>query len=139
MITISEELQVLREAETPGSGIGPGINPLSELVYQSAIGKSIDILSTAKEIDAVVEPAASIYLQKITGVASQVARKNVTTLDTLRKLMVSIIGNSAVTFTQVSNADESAWIGFIEAEALTMFEMMGGVLPHEKQAYDALP
>lgn len=69
-LTITQELQLLREGETVGTGIGPGTNPLSELIYQSSMGNIISILTNAKEVDQATNPLAFNYLRKISNLPS---------------------------------------------------------------------
>ena len=61
-LTITQELQLLNEGETPGTGIGPEINPLSELIYQAGIGESVDFLASAKNVDEPTNPSFLVWL-----------------------------------------------------------------------------
>lgn len=137
-LTITQELKVLVESEKPGDGIGPETNPLSELIYQSAMGQIIAISASAKNVDQSTNPLAFNYLRKISGVGNRVLNKDVTTLDTLRKVFVSLAGDSDYTFAQVQGADESDFIVFINTNIEKMFEIAGGVYTIEKTDYDSL-
>lgn len=137
-LTITQELQLLNEGEKVGTGIGSEVNPISELIYQSAIGKVISISSNAKDVDSELNPNAANYLRKISNVGLRVLNKDNTTLDTLRKVFVSLVGDSAFTFAQVSNANEETFITFINSNIDKMFEVVGGVYPAEKTEYNSL-
>lgn len=137
-LTITQELQLLRDGETVGGGIGPDVNPLSELIYQSAIGQIITISANAKDVEQAANPLAFNYLRKISGVGYKVLNKDITTLDTLRKVFVSLVGDSAFTFAQVQGADEADFITFINDNIEKMFEITGGVYTIEKTDYDSL-
>lgn len=138
-LTVTQELQILRQGETPGDGIGPETNPISELIYQSSMGEIISILTSAKDVDQATNPLAFAYLRKISNVGNRVLNKDITTLDTLRKVFVSLVGDSGYTFQQVSGADEAAFITFINDNIEKIFEITGGVYQIEKEDYDLLP
>ena len=142
-LDITEELQILKESETPGTGVGPDVNPLLEIIYQASIGEAISFLSTAK--DTTGDEPATAYVNKITSLISRINRKDIATLDTMRKIVVSLVGDSTFTFAQVQGADEADWVSLVtgsllpaEVSPTLLFERAAGVLPAEKNAYDAL-
>ena len=61
------------------------------------------------------------------------------TIKSLQKIIISLIGDSAVTWQQVQDATDEQWETFITDNMLRTFELLGRVLKSEKTAYDALP
>lgn len=129
-LTIAQELEVLQGA------IGPDDNTLSELVYQTAIGEAVRLSQNAKNPTQGTDEFN--YLQKVGNIGNRIVDNSTTTIEALRKILVSLIGDSVFTYNQVANASDSDWEGFISTNIKECFEIAGGVLPHEKTAYDAL-
>ena len=137
-LTILEEMQIL------GGQEGPSVI-LLDLIHQSAVSEGVDFHITYKlfdivdEFDEPINIEANSYLNKILSVIDRVYRIDNSTVNSLVKLEVSLIGDSAVTFAQVQSATDEQWETFIVANMLRTFELLGRVLKSEKTAYDALP
>lgn len=136
-LTLAQELTLFNESEDTATGVGPTTYPLSELVYQAAVGFSVTLLTTTK--DTTGDDLAASYVGKVTSVATRVNRRTSTgdTVLALKKILVSLIGDSA-TWSQVTGASDTAWETFITANIAQVFEIGGGVIKQEKDAYTAL-
>lgn len=130
-ITVLEELQILKGT------VGPGVL-LIDLVHQIAMGEGVQFHIDYKIFDGGTNIEAQSYLDKVLGVINRVYDINNQTVQSLQKLEVSLIGNSAVTWQQVQDATDEQWETFIIDNMLRTFELLGRVLKSEKTAYDEL-
>ncbi len=137
-LTVLEEMQIL------GGQEGPSVS-LLDLIHQSAVGEGVDfhinykVFDIVDEFDEPINVEANSYLTKILSVIDRVYRIDNSTVNSLVKLEVSLIGDSTVTFSQVQSATDEQWETFIVDNMLRTFELLGRVLKSEKTAYDALP
>ena len=132
-ITVIEELQILDSKNE----VGPSVI-LVDLVHQIAMGEGVEFHIDYKVFDSEANPEAQLYLDKVLAVISRVYNIDNQTVNSLTKLEVSLIGNSAVTWQQVQDATDEQWETFITDNMLRTFELLGRVLKSEKTAYDAL-
>jgi hypothetical protein len=131
-LTVLEELQVLKGEVSPSV-------ILLDLIHQVAVSEGITFHTTYKSFDGTVEVEAQLYLTKVLSVIGRVYAIESNTVQSLQKLIVSLIGDSGSTFTQVQNATDAQWETFIKTNMLRTFELLGRVLKSEKTAYEALP
>lgn len=145
-LTVLEELQILNGKVGPGSEENP--IKLLDLIHQSAVGEGVDFhinykvfdtVEIVDEIEVAINVEANNYLIKILSVIDRVYKIDNSTVNSLVKLEVSLIGNSAVTWQQVQDATNEQWETFIVSNMLRTFELLGRVLKSEKIAYNALP
>lgn len=132
MITVLEELQILNGT------VGPNVI-LGDLVHQIAMGEGVAFHINYKVFDGSENPEAKLYLDKVLGVISSVYSINSQTVNSLTKLVVSLIGNSSHDWAAIQAATDEDWETFITTNMLRTYELLGRVLKSEKTAYDALP
>ncbi len=141
-LTVLEELQILKGT------VGPEGVILLDLIHQGAVGEGInfhinykvfDTVEIVDEIEVSINVEANNYLTKILSVIDRVYRIDNSTVNSLVKLEVSLIGDSSVTWQQVQDATDEQWETFIVDNMLRTFELLGKVLKVEKTAYDELP
>lgn len=146
-LTVLEELQILNGT------VGPDVI-LVDLVHQIAMGTGVEFHINYKVFpikDGEGEPInseAQLYLNKILGVINRVYSIDNQTVNSLTKLEVSLIGDSSVSWVDITGdpgppvvppATDAQWETFIASNMLRTFELLGRVLKEEKTAYDALP
>lgn len=137
-LSIAEELLILKDTDGTNGPDAP--DTLEDIVYQTAVGHSVTLLTTHKVFTPAGNEKADSYLTKVLGVATRIGRKDVQTIDTMRKVLVSLIGdNPGINIGTVQGATNEQWATFVQAEIEQMFELTGGVRVDEKSAYDALP
>ena len=139
-ITVLQELQILDSK----NDIGPGVI-LVDLVHQIAMGEGVEfhinykVFPIVDEVDEPINTEAQLYLTKVLGVISSVYSINNQTVNSLTKLVVSLIGNSSHDWAAVQAASDTQWETFITENMLRTFELLGRVLKSEQTAYNALP
>lgn len=131
-LTVLEELQILNHS------VGPSVI-LEDLIHQIAMGEGIKFYIGYKVFDGTIEVLAQSYLDKLLGIIARVNQVDSGTIKSLQKIIVSLIGDSTVTWQQVQDATDAQWETFITDNMLRTFELLGRVLKSEKTTYDALP
>ena len=130
-LTAKEELKILSGEISPSS-------PLIDFVHQIAMSEGVSFYSGYKAFDGTTEIEAQAYLNKILNIIGNVFRVDGKTVNSLVKLIVSLIGDSNNTYSQVDNATDTQLEAFISTNMLRTFELLSGVLKSEKTAYEAL-
>ncbi len=129
--SVLEELKILDHSVSPKF--------LGSLIHQIAMGEGIAFYTGYKVFDGTIEVLAQSYLDKLLGIITRVNQVDSGTIKSLQKIIISLIGDSAVTWQQVQDATDEQWETFITDNMLRTFELLGRVLKSEKTAYDALP
>lgn len=139
-ITVLLELKILK------GDIGPSVI-LVDLVHQIAMGEGVSFHTKYKVFDTVelvddvelpINTEANSYLNKVLGVISRVYQVDSHTINSLKKVVVSLIGNSSHDWEAVQDATDENWETFITENMLRTFELLGRVLKEEKTAYEAI-
>ena len=129
-LTIIQELEIIRGELTPTS------TDLTSLVHQSAFGYAKTFYDNLK--DTTDNDEATSYVNKVVAVSMSVLRNDREIIQVLKRMIISIIGDSTFTYAQVSGADDDGWGSFVESQIAQAFEYIGDVRSDEKTAYDLL-
>lgn len=131
-LTTTEQVSILNGTEKPPSGYG-----LRALVKQTAVEHSNSILTSYKLFDAVANPLAKTYLEKLLNVVDEVSGLRESTFAALEATLVSLYAVGG-TITAVQNATDAQWEEFLSDNIARAFEVASDVRQNEKSAYDAL-
>lgn len=129
-------LNAIEQLKIIGGNPSPDEADLLSLVLQSAVIYGVGFETNIK--DTTGNELASAYVSKFRGVVRKCFDQNLNTAESLRRLIIVILGGTSVTYAQVSAASDSAWIGFISANIDESMEFLGGVTAQEKAAYLAI-
>jgi hypothetical protein len=114
----------------------PGATDLLSLVLQTGAMVGQDFSVTQKTT--VEETLAHKYRVKYLSIVSGIFKNNPNIIAALRRLIIIILGDNSVTFSQVVNASDSAWEVFVFDNMDEAIEYLAGITPDEKAAYSAL-
>ena len=107
---------------------------LLSLVLQSAVMKVTMFIDTTKDVTG--NGAAQSYLSKVGNINSQILNESAPTIKRLRRLVIAILGETGVTYTQVGKASDDDWMNFIYENMDEAIDYLAGVTPSERSAYD---
>lgn len=131
-LTTTEQISILNGTEKPPSGYG-----LRPLVKQTSVEYAKTLLGSYKLFDALAEPKASLYLQRLLNVVDAVTGSRESTFASIEAILVSLYGETG-TIAAVQSATDAQWEGFLSANIERAFELASDVRRDEKTAYDAI-
>lgn len=132
-LTIIEEIQIINGIYRPKNVT------LAEMIQQAAIGESDNFYVNLKKVDDSTHPLAYSYRNKMLSFVSLLVQE---TNEYTRKLTRIIVSNLAelpeITITNINNATDNEWIGFIENGMLQSIEVLAGITPEERSEYNSI-
>ena len=112
----------------------PNEADLLSLVLQSAVMKVTMFVDTTKDVTG--NATAQSYLSKVGNINSQILNENTSTIKRLRRLVISILSETGVNYTQIGKASDDDWMNFIYENMDEAIDYLAGVIPSERGAYD---
>lgn len=141
MLTIVEQLKILSndplEIKQPSK-------ILLDLVHQSAVKYARDFQTNYKvfQLDDGGDPPKPInveairYVQKTLTLSNSIFLNDQRVAGSLHKLIVSIMGDTDITFGQIAGFTDSDWETAIKGNLPRAFELFAGITKDEKDHYD---
>jgi len=108
---------------------------LDQVIRQAAVGEAAAFIATQKDTSA--DPVAEGYRGKMVRIARLLQERPGRVTGELTRVFVAYLGTQ-FTYAQVTNATEAQWVTVIENNVERVLEIVAGVTPAERAAYNAL-
>lgn len=137
-LTITEQMKMIKGEETNWK---PPSNSLIDLVHQSAMKYGKDfvegytVFSLVNGSQVAINGYAENYVIKMMSIASRVFNADQTTVGSLKRIIVTIIGSSSITAAQVQAANDAGWETTIATHMPKAFELLASVTKREIAQY----
>lgn len=109
---------------------------LLSLVLQNAVMKTTLFIDTTKDVS--TDAVAERYLNKVSKIHKLILQEDSATVRRLRRLVIAILGDSGITYSQVQSASDGQWTTFVYDNMDEAVDYLAGVIPSERLAYDTL-
>lgn len=141
-------LTILEQLEITKGNVAPENYSLSEIVHQSARDFGVTFTENYNSLalnGSIVNgefvydnPDAAAYVNKMLNASQRAFRPRNNEIVDLQNVLITILGDMAVTFAQVQNATDEQWATFVQGNVQKALEIITGVRQAEKTAYEAL-
>lgn len=132
-LTIKEQLDIVSGFTNPPE------TDFKSMIHQISFIQAKEFYDTHKVFDKELAPDAGAYLDKMLGVCHRVISYNNNITDVLCRISAVIVGESAVTGDQITNATQTQWENFFKNNMEAAFEYVAGVTLEHKTEYLAQP
>lgn len=134
-LTITQQMNMINGTVKPPS------NLLIDLVHQSAMkyGKDFSegytVFSIVNNSSVAINANAENYVTRMLSIANRVFNADQSTVHALKRIIVTIIGSSSITYAQVTGALDTDWESTIATHMPRAFELLAGVTKREIANY----
>ncbi len=129
-LTAIEQLRILAGEARPDA------TDFKSLILQSAAINGTAFINNAKDTSS--DPTAESYYNKYTSIVRSIFSKNMSMVDALERVLVVLLGQNAVTFSQVQSATDAQWEAFVTDKIDDAIELVAMTTSAEKLAYENL-
>lgn len=129
-LTAIEQLKIIA-GET-----GPQEADLMDVVKQTGVINGVNFIINLKDTSG--DALADSYKEKYLRVVYRLFNQNIDTAQSIRRILIVILGSNSFTYAQIEAASDAQWMTFIADNIDESIEYLAQIIPEEKSAYSNL-